>query len=133
MPLDYAAALAALRRLVVTGAPVVYGEAIWGTAPTEAAAPPLAGRFDEFIGLPELVALAWRSGFAVVQVHEADQSEWDHFESGYTARYAEWLATASRTHPEYEAVLQKAQRQQDAYFRGYQGVLGMAYLCLLAI
>jgi cyclopropane fatty-acyl-phospholipid synthase-like methyltransferase len=133
MPLDYAAALTALRRMVVTGAPVVYGEAIWSSAPTEAAAAPLAGRLDEYIYLAELVELAWSSGFAVVQVHEANQNEWDHFESGYTARYAEWLATTSRTHPEYDDVLQRAHQQRDAYFRGYRGVLGMAYLCLLAI
>jgi SAM-dependent methyltransferase len=133
MPLDYAAALAALRQLVVTGAPVVYGEAIWSSEPTPSAAAPLGGRLDEFIRLPELVDLAWQSGFAVVQVHEASQDEWDHFESGYTARYAEWLARTSRTHPEFDTVLQRAHRQRDAYFRGYRGVLGMAYLCLLAM
>jgi cyclopropane fatty-acyl-phospholipid synthase-like methyltransferase len=132
-PLDYAAALTALRTLVVTGAPVVYGEAIWCAAPTEAAASRLAGRLDEFVFLPELVELAWSRGFAVVQVHEANQDEWDQFESGYAARYAEWLAKNSRTHPEYDAVLTRAHRQRDAYFRGYRGVLGMAYLCLLAI
>lgn len=133
MPLDYAAALLALRKLVVVGAPVVYGEAIWRSAPTQAAAAPLAGLLDEYVSLPELLDLAWRSGFAVVQVHEANQDEWDHFESGYTARYAEWLAANSRAHPAYEEVLQKAHRQRDAYFRGYRGVLGMAYLGLLAI
>lgn len=132
MPLDYAAAFTALRKLVVTAAPVVYGEAVWGVAPTDAAAASLAGRLDEFVLLPELVELAWSSGFAVVQVHEANQDEWDQFESGYTARYAEWLAKNPQTHPEYDAVVKRAHRQRDAYFRGYRGVLGMAYLCLLA-
>lgn len=133
MPLDYAAALTALRGLVATGGPVVYGEAIWSVAPTAAAAAPLAGRLDEFVFLPELVELAWSSGFAVVQVHQANQDEWDQFESGYTARYAEWLAINPQTHPEYDDVLNRAHRQRDAYFRGYRGILGMAYLCLLAI
>ncbi len=133
LPLDYEAALAALRKLVVTGAPVVYGEGIWSSAPTEAAAAPLAGRLDEYISLQELVELAWNSGFAVVQVHEANQDEWDHFESGYAARYAEWLANNARTHPDYDDVLKRAHRQRDAYLRGYRGVLGMAYLCLLAM
>lgn len=132
-PLDYAAALQALRARLAPGAPLVYGEGIWSRLPTEAAAAPLAGRLDEFIALPELVDLAWRSGFAVVQVHEASQDEWDHFESGYTARYAHWLAAHPTSHPDYAEVMQRAQRQRDAYFRGYRGVLGMAYLCLLAI
>jgi len=132
-PLDYAAALTALRRLVEAGSPVVYGEGIWCTAPTERAAAPLAGRLDEFILLPELVDLAWASGFAVVQVHEANQDEWDHFESGYTARLAHWLAQHPSSHPDYAAVLQRIRRQQTGYFQGYRGVLGMAYLCLLAV
>jgi hypothetical protein len=131
-PLDYTAALCALRDLVEFGAPVVYGEGIWCAAPTEAATAPLAGRSDEFVFLPELVNLAWNAGFTVVQIHEASQDEWDHFESGYTARYAEWLAKNARTHPEYENVLERIHRQQNSYLRGYRGVLGMAYLCLLA-
>ena len=133
MPLDYAAAFRALRKLVDTGSPVVYGEGIWSAPPTEKAAAPLAGRLDEFIFLPDLIEVAWSSGFSVVQVHEATQDEWDHFESGYTARYAEWLTKNSQSHPDYAAVLERARRQQTGYFGGYRGVLGMAYLCLLAI
>ena len=133
MPMNYAAALTALRKLVVTGSPVLYGEGIWSVAPTERAAAPLAGRLDEFIFLPDLIELAWSSGFAVAQVHEASQDEWDHFESGYTARYAEWLTKNSQGHPEHAAVLERVCRQQTGYFRGYRGVLGMVYLCLLAV
>jgi tRNA G37 N-methylase Trm5 len=133
MPLNYAAALTALRKLVVTGSPVLYGEGIWSVAPTERAAAPLAGRLDEFIFLSNLVEVAWNSGFAVTYVHEASQDEWDHFESGYTARYTEWLTKNSQDHPEHAAVLERVRRQQTGYFRGYRGVLGMAYLCLLAI
>jgi hypothetical protein len=133
LPLDYAAALAALRGRVATGSPVVYGEAVWSRAPTPAAIAPLAGRVDEFVFLPELVELAWSAGFAVAQVHEASQDEWDRFESGYTACYAEWLATHDSQHSQHAEILQKARRQRDAYFRGYRGILGMAYLCLLAM
>ena len=132
-PLDYAAALAALRQLVAPGSPVVYGEAIWSAPPTDRAAAPLAGRLDEFVFLPDLIELAGASGFSVVQVHEANQDEWDQFESGYTARFAEWLAKHPKSHPDHPGVLDRLRRQQTAYFRGYRGVLGMAYLCLLAI
>lgn len=132
-PLDYAAALQALRRVLPAGAPLVYGDGIWSMPPTPAAAAPLAGRLDEFVALPDLVDLAWASGFAVVQVHEATQDEWDAFESGYTARYAAWLAAHGPSHADFEAMRSRALRQRDAYFRGYRGVLGMAYLALLAV
>lgn len=132
-PLDYAAALKALRQVLPAGAPLVYGEAIWSAPPTEAAAAPLAGRLDEFVALPDLVDLAWASGFAVVQVHEATQDEWDVFESGYTARYAAWMAAHGPSHADFDEVRSRAWRQRDAYFRGYRGVLGMAYLALLAV
>lgn len=132
-PLDYAAALTGLRRMVQPGAPVVYGEAIWSAAPTAAAVAPLAGRLDEFMFLPDLIDLAWASGFAVVQVHQATLDEWDRFESGYTARYAQWLAAHGSNHPGFDEVRSRALRQRDAYFRGYRGILGMAYLALLAM
>jgi SAM-dependent methyltransferase len=133
LPLDYSAALAALRRLAQPGMPVVYGEAIWSAAPTDAAAAPLAGRLDEFAFLPALVELAWSHGFAVVRVHEATLDEWDEFESGHVARYACWLAEHPPTHPDVPEVQAMARRQRDAYFRGYRGILGMAYLSLLAV
>ena len=132
-PLEYVEALSALRSLVITGSPVIYGEAIWSTEPTFAAAAPLAGRLDEFISIPELLEIAWNSGFSIVEAHEANQDEWDHFESGYTARYAVWLANNPQDHPQYKEILKKALHQRDAYFRGYRGVLGMAYLCMLAV
>jgi cyclopropane fatty-acyl-phospholipid synthase-like methyltransferase len=132
-PMAYASALSSLRRLLVRGAPAVFGECIWSAEPTPAAAAPLAGRLDEFLALPDLLDLARDAGFAVVQVHEANLDEWDQFESGYTAAYAEWLAANEATHPEYDTVVQRLQRQRDAYYRGYQQVLGMAYLGLLAI
>lgn len=132
-PLAYAAALAALRERVKPGAPVLYGEAIWSRPPTEAAVAPLSGRLDEFVSLPELVDLAWQQGFAVVQIHEANLDEWDEFESGHQAKYADWLAEHGVNHPDAPQVLSRAQGQRDAYFRGYRGILGMAYLGLLAI
>lgn len=132
LPLDYTAALAALRRLVEPGAPVVYGEGIWSAAPGAAATAPLAGRPDEFLFLPDLIDLAWEHGFSVVQTHEATLNEWDDFESAYAARYSCWLAGHDRTHPDAAAVQARAKLQREGYYRGYRGILGMAYLALLA-
>lgn len=132
-PLDYPAALSALRALVPRGGRVVYGESIWSRPPTPAATAPLAGRDDEYVGLPELLELAVDHGFAPLVVHEASQDEWDAFESGYAARYARWLAAHDADHPDRGEVLQRAARQRSAYFGGYRGVLGLAHLGLLAV
>lgn len=132
-PLDYTAALSALRALVPRGSRVLYGESIWSQPPTPAATAPLAGRADEHVTLPELLELAADHGFAPLQVHEASLDEWDAFESGYSARYARWLAHNDADHPDRDEVLQRAAQQRSSYFGGYRGVLGLAYLGLIAV
>lgn len=84
-PLDYARALTAIRSRVQRGAHLVFGEGIWSSAPTAAAAAPLSGRLDELVGLAELVEISIANGFALVAVHEANLDEWDEFDSGYSA------------------------------------------------
>ena len=132
-PLDYEAALSALRALVSPGGRVVYGEGIWSSEPTDAAIAPLGQRLDEFVALPELVELAVRCGFASLAVAEAGLDEWDEFESGYSARYAAWLAEHGSDHPDADEVRARAARQRTAYLGGYRGILGFAYLSLLAV
>lgn len=133
LPLDYAAALTALRATVPRGGRVLYGEAVWSRPPTPAAVAPLAGRPDEFVALPDLVELAVGHGFAPVAVHEATLDEWDEFETGFTARYARWLAGHASDHPDADEVRERAARQRAGYFRGYRDVLGLAYLGLVAV
>jgi hypothetical protein len=118
--------------MVETGAPVIYGEGIWASQPTAAAIAPLAGRLDEYVFLPDLVDIARACGFAVVQIHQASLDEWDAFESGFTARYARWLASHPEDHRDARSARDSAAKQSDAYLRGYRGVLGMAYLAMLA-
>jgi SAM-dependent methyltransferase len=135
-PLDYASALTALRGLVRRGGRVVYGEGVWSTSPTPAATAPLSGRADEFVTMGDLVGLAEGHGFALMGAHEAGTDEWDAFESGYTARYARWLAdhaADAADDPEADEVRRLAARQHAAYFGGYRGVLGLAYLVLVAV
>lgn len=132
-PLDYSSALAAIRALVPRGARVIYGEGIWSKPPTAAAVAPLAGRLDELVSLAELVDLAVVQGFMPVAVHEASVDEWDHFESGYSACYAKWLAEHGLDHPDATEVRARAARQRAGYFGGYRAVMGMAYLALLAV
>ena len=78
---------------------MLYGDAVWTRSPTPEAMAPLAGRDDEFVPLAELVDLAVEHGFAPVAVQEASLEEWDAFESGFTARYATWLAEHDRDAP----------------------------------
>jgi hypothetical protein len=133
LPLPYASALSGIRDRVRLGARVLYGDGIWSRSPTPEATAPLAGRDDEFVTLPELLDLVVEHGFAPVAVQEASQDEWDAFESGFTARYATWLATHEPDHPDAAEVRERARRQRDAYFRGYRGILGLGYLQLLAV
>ena len=132
-PLDYPAALTALRALLPRGGRLVYGEGIWSRPPTPAATAPLAGRDDEYVALGALVEIAEAHGFAVAAAHEADLDEWDVFECGFTAGYAHWLATHDPDDPDAEEVRGLAARQHASYFGGYRGVLGLAYLELLAV
>src|SRR5262249_53291832 len=116
-----------------TGAPVIYGEGIWASLPTAAAVAPLAGRADEYVFLADLLDIARECGFAVMQVHQASLDEWDTFESAFSARYVRWLASHCADHPDAQSVRELAASQSDAYFRGYRGVLGMAYLAMFAV
>lgn len=132
-PLAYAAALSGMRDRVRLGGRVLYGDAIWTRSPTPEATAPLSGRDDEFVTIAELADLAVEHGFAPVAVQEANLDEWDAFESGFTARYATWLAGHDPDHPDAAEVREKARRQRDGYLRGYRGILGLAYLQLLAV
>jgi hypothetical protein len=132
-PLDYRAALTAMRERLPRGGRLVYGEAIWSRPPTPEATAPLSGRDDEFVSLHELTRLAGQAGFAVAAVQEADPDEWDAFESGFTARQARWLVAHEPDHPDADDVRRQADAQRAGYLDGYRGVLGLAYLQLLAV
>lgn len=130
---QYADVLGRLRGLLGRGGRLVYGESIWSQSPTPGAMAALGGRPDEFTSLPELISIASEAGFAVAGWSEATLAEWDAFESGFGAGYATWLATHESDHPEAEAVRERARAQQSRYLAGYRGVLGLAYLRLVAV
>jgi len=132
-PMDYAGALRAIRARVPRGARVVYGEAVWSSPPTAEAAAALGGRLDELITVADLVDLAVATGFVPAAVHEANLDEWDDFESKFSAAYAAWLVEHGLDAADADEVRARAQRQRDGYFRGYRGVMGLAYLQLIAV
>ncbi|WP_426762780.1 SAM-dependent methyltransferase [Pseudarthrobacter sp. 1G09] len=129
-PLDYGAALHALRALVRPGGRLVYGEAIWSAAPYPAATAPLAGRDDEYLTENALHEQICAAGFEVLDADQASIEEWDVFEAGYRNRYTRWLEAHDADHPSAEQVRRQYEEQRAAYEDGYRGVLGMAYFCL---
>jgi hypothetical protein len=131
-PLHYDRALARIRSLLAAGGRVGYGEGIWSRPPTAAAVAALGGREDEMVDLDHLVRIATDSGFDVASAEVATEQEWDEFESGYVERYRRWLAAHPDGHPDAAEVRGRLERQRDAYLNGYRGVLGFAYLELMA-
>lgn len=132
-PLDYAAALTALRGLLHAGGRLVYGEAVWSAPTTPAATAALSGRDDEFLPTDALVALAERHGFITTGVHLATLEEWDEFEGGFAARLERWLDTHPGDHQDASAVRAQLSEQRARYHDGYRGVFGLAYLTLVAL
>ena len=133
LPLDYAAALGAMRAHVATGARV-------------------AVRRGDLVRLPDPRAAAARCPAATTSSspcpswprsppstasrsrrQEADLDEWDAFESGFTARSGPWLADAPRRPPGRRGGRGRRAPSGAAYLEGYRGVLGFAYLRLLAV
>ncbi|MFT4226293.1 MAG: class I SAM-dependent methyltransferase [Micropruina sp.] len=129
-PLDYVAALRALRQLVRPGGQMVYGEAIWSRAPHPAAMAPLAGREDEYLTAGALEEQVQAAGFEVIDHDQASLQEWDVFEAGFRARYTRWLELNGGDHPAAAEVRRRHEQQRAAYQDGYRGVLGMSYFCL---
>ena len=129
-PLDYAAALRALRALVLPGGRLVYGEAVWSATPHPAATAPLAGRDDEYLRADALREQIRAAGFEVVDEEHASVQEWDVFEAGYRDRFTHWLEAHDADHPAAGQVRRQYEEQRAAYEEGYRGVLGMAYFCL---
>ncbi len=131
--LPYRSALEGMRALVDRGARVVYGDGIWSHPPTAEAVEALGGSDDELVDLETMVEYAETAGFMAVAVEEASQEEWDRFESGYCACYARWIAEHDVDHVDAPQVRAASRDQRRRYLRGYRGVLGHAYLQLVAV
>ncbi|WP_454811431.1 hypothetical protein [Paenarthrobacter nitroguajacolicus] len=112
--LDYAAALRALRALVLPGGRLVYGEAIWSATAHPAATAPRAGLDDEYLTQDALGEQIRAAGFEVVDDDQASVQEWDVFEAGYRDGFARWLEAHDADHPAAEQVRRKYEEQRAA-------------------
>ncbi|MFF2061690.1 SAM-dependent methyltransferase [Streptomyces sp. NPDC058200] len=131
-PAHTTVALRALRGRVRTGGRVLFGESFWQRPPT---AGELAGMWpdasaDEHTDLTTLVGLAAAARFRPLWIETATLDEWEQFESGYLAGKEEWLASHG-DYPEADTVRATADAHRDMWL-GYRGILGFAYLTLVA-
>jgi SAM-dependent methyltransferase len=119
-------ALSALAQAVESGGRLLFGDAFW-TRPPSAAALGIFG--DDLRGLPELLETARARGWRVIHVSEADQREWDDFESTFRAGRQEWLL-ANAGHPWAPEIREWLDTRERQYVGVYRGLLGFAYLVL---
>jgi cyclopropane fatty-acyl-phospholipid synthase-like methyltransferase len=123
--------LAALKKAVRPGGQVLIGDGIWRHPPTDAALQALQATADDFLSLVAIVDASIASGFRVLSVSEANDDEWDDFESRWCSGYERWLL-ANADHPEAPAAREHVDDHRTRWLHGYRGVLGFAYLTLVA-
>ena len=120
------AALGALVETVKSGGLLLFGDGFWVRQPGEAAVEVFG---KEVVPLADLVRLAHSAGWQVRHMSEADQFEWDDFESTWRLGRHRWLAAhpdAARS-PKLREELQQGVLE---YLEVYRAVLGYCYLVL---
>ena len=119
-------ALSALAQVVAPGGRLLFGDGFWARPPSE----PALGIFGGDVrSLPELLEDARARGWRVIHVSEADQREWDDFESTFRAGRQEWLL-ANADHPRAPEIREWLDTREREYVGVYRGLFGLAYLVL---
>jgi cyclopropane fatty-acyl-phospholipid synthase-like methyltransferase len=123
--------LAAIKHIVRPGGRVLIGDGIWRRPPTAAALEALDATADDFVSCAVLVDVALAAGYRVLSVGEANDDEWDDFESRWCSGYERWLLV-NPDHPEAPAARARVDDHRARWLHGYRGVLGFCYLTLVA-
>ena len=125
---DTAAALAALRALVLPGGRLLFGDGCWVARPTPAARKIFGAGVFTF---DALIQAAGTAGWRTLHADTADQREWDVFESSWRRGQEQWLVTHP-DHPQAAATEEQLDARRREYVRDYRDVLGFGYLVLTA-
>lgn len=119
-------ALEAGRRFLRPGGRLLLGEGFWEREPTAAQLAAMPVPREQYGTVAELVDLAMTHGYRLLWLSQANQDEWDEFESAHAVARERWLLA----HPEDTAVRERADQQREWRLKGWRGVLGMVYLTL---
>jgi SAM-dependent methyltransferase len=122
-------ALAALHGNVRPGGVLLFGSGYWQRPPTDQEAAGLGATPEELVELADLVDLAVAHGYRPLDIHTANEDEWNAFESGYLSDWEDWLQHNPDA-PEAAELRDKADQHRAGWLRGYRNVLGFAYLTL---
>jgi SAM-dependent methyltransferase len=120
------AALEALVQTVKPGGRLLFGDGFWEQPPGDTAVRIFG---EEVVALKDLVGLVHSAGWQVLHISQADQLEWDDFESTWRLGRHRWLAE----HPDTPEAAQLRHELQDSlleYLAVYRDVLGFCYLVL---
>lgn len=122
------ASLHALRNHVEPKGRLLFGDGFWARPPSET----LIEMFGELaFSKDDLVGRATAAGWTPIVVEIADAEEWDDFETNWGRAFE----TFARKDPDQQLaaeVLRFLAGRRDQYLNGYRGVLGFAYLLLVA-
>lgn len=121
-----APALKALRDRVEPGGRLLLGAGYWKRKPTSKLERML-GELPESLG--DLTAMALPQDWTLLSHSEADDQEWDEFETGWNQDLVD-LSAQRPDSPLGRQARRLLRQRREEYFRGYRGVLGFAYLIL---
>ncbi|MFI9383771.1 SAM-dependent methyltransferase [Kutzneria sp. NPDC052558] len=120
-------ALEAGRRFLRPGGRLLLGEGFWEREPTPEQLAAMPVPREQYGTVADLVDLAMAHGYRLLWLSQANQDEWDEFESGHAIARERRLLT----HPSDDEVRARADRQREWRLKGWRGVLGMVYLTLV--
>jgi hypothetical protein len=103
------------------------GEPFWRESPLPAGFELEEG--EDFVTLPETVALIESTGVEVVNLIAASQDDWDRYDSLHWLALAEWLE-ANPDAPEAEEFRERGRHYKERYLRWIRDLMGWAiFVC----
>lgn len=128
-----AEALQRLRGLTEQRGRLVFGVDHWAQLPDQQRLSRMwesASLADSSV-LPDVVDAAASAGWRLVDLHEATQDEWNHFECGVVRNQELWLVDHP-DHPEADELRRRLDAGRRSWLSGHYGHMGFATLVLAA-